>query len=317
MTNLEKAILKTILYFDIFDYPLTENELWSWLYNYQVQDKLDHEEFKKIICDKSNTLYQYFEKKNSLFFLKGRSELIELRELKRELSLKKIRRARLIGKILAFVPWVKMIALTGDVAYLNAQEDADLDFFIIARKGSIWATRFWCAGLMKILGLRPDFKRQKFSNRACLSFFISEDYLNLEPVLLKDKTEQANDPHFAYWLTQFLILYAEDDLEKKFFLENEWLKKYLPNWQAPVFNFVSQKSILMLLKNIFRVTTTTFEENVYKRIQLKILNQKLKILARQNKDVIINDKMLKLHQNDSREQCRNLFYNQQNKFDLL
>ena len=35
LNNLEKAILKTIAYYDIFDYPLTALEVGQWLWQYK------------------------------------------------------------------------------------------------------------------------------------------------------------------------------------------------------------------------------------------------------------------------------------------
>ncbi len=32
MTSLERRILETVVYFDIFDYPLRANEICKWLY---------------------------------------------------------------------------------------------------------------------------------------------------------------------------------------------------------------------------------------------------------------------------------------------
>ena len=31
-TDLEKSIIKTIAYFDVFNFPLTTSEVWKWLY---------------------------------------------------------------------------------------------------------------------------------------------------------------------------------------------------------------------------------------------------------------------------------------------
>lgn len=315
MSSLEQAILKTIIYFDIFDYPLTKDELWSWLYGYEEKKVFSKAEFENVLTGFDGALRQYLDQRNEFYFLKKREELLELREVKREISLRKLRKARLIAKLLSLVPWVKAIVLSGDVAYLNAPEDADFDYFIITENGHIWATRFWCASLMKILGLRPDLKQGKLANKACLSFFVSEDHLNLEHVLLKDKSGRSDDPHFAYWFAQFLFLYVEDNLAPKLYQENQWLKRYLSNWQMTDTESSGVQPLLMIFKKIFRLTTLPLEENIYRNFQMKILNEKLRAAAGKG-NVILNDHILKLHQNDRRAYCRETFYQRLRQLNL-
>ena len=58
--ELDQAILSTIVYFDIFDYPLTISEIWKWLYikdgidKYNISDILDRIEINynimKVLC---------------------------------------------------------------------------------------------------------------------------------------------------------------------------------------------------------------------------------------------------------------------------
>ena len=66
LNELENAILKTLAFFDIFDYPLTLVEIYKWLYlpdsknKYQLSDILDVLE--------SGILEMRIERQNGFYF---------------------------------------------------------------------------------------------------------------------------------------------------------------------------------------------------------------------------------------------------------
>src|SRR3989338_3671881 len=69
-----QAILKTLAYFDIFDYPLTLVEIWKWLY-VENNRSASLSEVRQSLAQLAGRV----ETKNGFWFLPGRSGIIQTR----------------------------------------------------------------------------------------------------------------------------------------------------------------------------------------------------------------------------------------------
>src|SRR5579859_2298843 len=80
MNSYKKSILKTLIYSSIFDFPLTQEELWQYaISNTPLEKKLFFATLKEI---------PFVQKKQGLYFLSGKENLVTTR-LKREIIAKK------------------------------------------------------------------------------------------------------------------------------------------------------------------------------------------------------------------------------------
>jgi hypothetical protein len=321
---MREQILLTLRYFDLFDYPLKKEEIWQWLIGHQNTRTQEHQntlyyegtgqaenqvtqrrgrigDAESVSKEDMNRELKFLleeklvEGKEGFYFLQGRGEIIEIRKKREEISLGKIKKAERVSRILALIPGVKMMAVCSNLGYLNADEEADIDFFIVAEKGKIWSVRFWSTLTMKLLRQRPQ--RGKTRNKICLSYFVTEDNLNLEATAISEV-----DYHLVYLVAQYLLIYDENNYWEVFVQENRWLNKFLPNFEyrESAKRFLI-KSKFLWLKKLIHKTTLPFEEKLYRWIQLKIMPRELKeAAAREDKKVIINERMLKLHVNDRR-----------------
>ena len=137
--EIKKAIIATLAYFDIFDFPLKQEEIWQWLFSEQHQ--IAREEFLVVlgILVQENILTE----KDGFYFFPGRENIISVRKQRSEISEQKIKKARrLIKWWLKFIPWIKAIFLVNSASYYNATENSDIDLFIIAKKNRLWLARF-------------------------------------------------------------------------------------------------------------------------------------------------------------------------------
>lgn len=282
-----KSIERTLKYFDIFDYPLRQDEIWQWLW----QGDASRDEFEKSLC--GMLAAGEVEERESYYFLPGRSALVDRRKRREAVSLGKIEKARRMAWLLSWIAGVKMIAIASDVAYLNADEEADIDFFIVAEKGKIWSVRWWSVALMKALRQRPNQKTIK--NKICLSYFVDEEHLNLEPTRLGEK-----DIHLTYLLSEYLPVYDEGGYWRRFAEANRWMRNYLPN-----FDYLEESKKYMIgargrgLKRIFN--RVGLGQGVYKKMQLERMAPALReCMNREDKKVIVKEGILKLHVNDRR-----------------
>jgi len=148
-SQLSKNIFQTILYYDILNYPLTSFEVWKYLIAENscglgdVVEALEKRDIEK-----------YIEEFQGFYFLRGRKELVERRIQNDKNSILKYKIAERVVKWLRFVPFVRMIAVTGTLGMKNCEKDSDIDFFVVLKKGRIFTGRLLVTSLVHILGKR-------------------------------------------------------------------------------------------------------------------------------------------------------------------
>jgi predicted nucleotidyltransferase len=290
--NLEKSILATIAYFDVFNYPLTVTEIWKWLYSKEESrdgSPTIGEIWKNL--ENNQSLKSLVNSRRGFYFLKNRDDLVEIREARYVLAVKKIKRARRVVKFLKFIPGIKMIALCNSLAWTNAREESDIDFFIVTDKNKIWTARFWSAGFLQIFGLRPSKKNTR--DKICLSFFADYDSLNLESL-----ATESPDIYLIYWVAQLQPLFDRGGMYNKFWQANAWIKKFLPNvFPRDEVNEISEN----------RPGKIGLGEKFFRWMQLKLMPKSLKDMANRDSRVVVSDHMLKFHANDRREEYKKMW----------
>ncbi len=297
MNDLDKSILKTLAFFDIFKYPLTDSEIFKWLYNpdkkYQLSDI-------RCALNQSPVLRSQLSVNEAFYSLKGRDHIYLRRKQNNNLAERKFRRAVFLAKIYRFIPYVRMVAICNSLSYSNASENSDIDFFVITKKGTIWLARLLMVLFVSILGWRPTAEKKR--DMFCLSFFVDEDYLNVHSTMLND-----DDIYYYYWLATLLPIYDPDGLYQKFLSANSWYCSRLPNAYSNQFSkLVSETRGSRYLSRIFGwLVWPPFLKNflyrAYRRLQVKIIDRNLQSLVNVDTRVVVNDQMLKFYANDNRE----------------
>lgn len=208
---MEKEIYKTLAYADVFDYPLTGNQIFQTV-GVKVNRKKFLTNLKKIPHVISNNLLYYF--------LPRRENIVLLRKQKEKYSLSKIRKAKKIVRLLSFIPTIRFIGISGSVAMHNADRKSDIDLFFITTSKSVWITRFFVYCLLQILGKRRK-KGQSPIDSFCANMFIAEDSLRF-PL-------QKRNLYVAHEIIQVLPLFNTHNTHEKFLQANIWIQNYFPN----------------------------------------------------------------------------------------
>ena len=213
---LSQAILATLAYHDIFDYPLTLEEIHKYLINLEARPFTVRRGLNKLFL--TGKIFS----KNGYIFLKGRSEIVKLRKLREKYSLPKIKRAQFFARILKVIPSLKLVAISGALAMENSHKNDDIDLVLITSKNTLWTTRF-LANILLLPYKRSPSVRQ-ISDRACLNVFIDESQLKIGPPNL----------YLSHEICQMKPLWNRDNTYRRFLSANMWIKKYLPNWRPDV-----------------------------------------------------------------------------------
>ncbi|MDO9399115.1 MAG: hypothetical protein Q7T79_00290 [bacterium] len=289
--KLKKAIINVIVFFDMFNYPLTLSEIWQFL---SIKCELVE------VFDILENGIDEISLRNGFYFLFGKEKNIIERLARYNFADRKFKRAIFITKIYKFIPWIEMIGMTNLFGARNLKDNSDIDLFIITSDKRIWLTRFLCVGIIKLLGWRPQTNNRR--DKICLSFYVSLSSLNLEKLRLGQ-----NDLGFTYWLAGLTPLYNVDGAYQKLIDANQWLTASLPNKKTEAKLQKASQSNFLLPRTpgtgeVLGMRVLNRLEQQSKVLQLKILPQKLKNMMNCDSRVVINDQMIKLHSNDRREE---------------
>ncbi|PIR13369.1 hypothetical protein COV49_02530 [Candidatus Falkowbacteria bacterium CG11_big_fil_rev_8_21_14_0_20_39_10] len=317
--DLEEAVVKTIAFFDLFDCPVTLNEIWR----YSGARRRLSEVIKFLEME---GLKDIFESKSGFYFLAGREELIKTRLARYNYTDRKFKRAIWVARVFKLVPWIKMMAVGNIIGAHNLKNEGDIDLFIITAKNRIWLARFFCVGIIKLLNLRPKPGQEK--DKICLSFFVSEDNLDLRDLRLGQKGTKfpacasplasarragnlvpQGDIYFNYWLAGLVPIFNINNTYEKFIKANSWLRDFFPNWRE---SGASHRRDVgrPLPKLYYYILDFVFgwAEGLMQKFQIKILPDNLKNLINKDTRTVVNDRVIKLYSNDRREEYREKFY---------
>ena len=205
--NLADAILHTVVYADLFDYPLTSQQIHRFLTAYTapldvVEESLAHDDR---LCQRLGSIQPFW-------FLAGREHLVELRRQRDAFSQVLWRKARRYGALVAHAPFVRMVAITGSLSMNNAiVPDDDVDLLIVTAPGRLWLARglvILVVHLARLQGLE-----------LCPNYLMSEHHLQLGEPSLFTAHELAQLTPLCGMATYHRLLQT-----------NTWLSEYLPNF---------------------------------------------------------------------------------------
>lgn len=210
----KQAILKTLLYSDIFDYPLTAEELWRYLSGI---GKIS----KKAIFVELASLPEIIQRKDGFFFIKGKEKTIKNRLLNEKISDKKLGIAKRIGAYLSFIPTIQFIGVSGSVAMRSSKRNDDIDLFIIARKNTLWLTRLLVLFFLELLGKRRGRRSGAISDLICVNMLMDEKDLRFY--------SSRQNLYTAHEIVRMVPVFERGGVYAKFLDENSWVREYLPN----------------------------------------------------------------------------------------
>jgi len=297
------SILPTLAYFDMFDYPLTEQELERFLYTDYTDFKIDYTDFVRAL-DENGSLRGVAERSRGFYFLPGREEIIERRKQGRRLFEEKIKIAQKAMRKILWVPFVRAVFVCNTSTGVGIKEGSDIDVFVIVRQGRLWLSRILVTFVLGLFRFRRT--RAKIKNKICLSFYVTDNRLNLLDIALKE------DVYLMYWLALLIPIYDPDNLGKSLWAANQWATKHLPNAFKGEMNKEWQVGDGRIAKKI----KNTFEKwwgGKYGDLMEKQAREAQKIRMKMNTSsiqnlpdtrVVVNDEMLKFHEGDRREEYR-------------
>ena len=199
---LERAIIQTVAYADIFEYPLTADEIQRYLIGRQAGRRT----VRGLL---STALPAGLSRTGRYFTLAGREHAVETRKQRTVHAAEYWRRAVHYGRRMSHLPFVRMVAVTGALAMDN-NADGDIDYLVITEPGRLWLCRALIVGLVRIAALR--------GTELCPNYFLSQRALVLE----------ERNLFTAHEVTQMVPLAGLSTYQQLREL-NRWTDRFLPN----------------------------------------------------------------------------------------
>ncbi|MCL4393417.1 MAG: hypothetical protein M1482_01120 [Chloroflexi bacterium] len=201
---LASAIVKTLHYADLFDYALSRKEICRYLIGvHATQEDVD------CALDNPSRMSRRVYDGGRWLTLPRRQALIRSRVYRRAAAVAQMPRARLYARLIAHLPFVRMVALTGGLAMENAR-DGDIDYLIVTTPKRLWLVRGMAVALVRLARWRGD--------HICPNYLVSENAL---------KAPEEN-LYSAHEIVQMKLLFGKATFAR-LREQNPWTVRYLPN----------------------------------------------------------------------------------------
>lgn len=264
ITDNDARLLHTLLYFEIFRFPLTIDELWKYC-SYKERDALEY------------ALEQWVD--TGIVLHAGDHYMLNNVGNKVEERIKGEKRARAMwskacsrARLIQLFPFVRAVFISGSISKGVVAPDGDVDFFIITAPGRLWLSRTLLAMYKKIflLGSHKYF---------CINYFIDDKHLNIEEQNYFTATEMAT----------LIPMTGDSELVKKFYAANQWVKKYYPHFSAsvPMYPELRKRRRRRVLETVLNISAASIWDKLGKRITTSFWRVKFRSMADKDFDLAL------------------------------
>ncbi len=282
--SLRNAVLAAVAYADVFDSPLTVEEIQLWLvFPPTMRVRLE----KNVTPAYVRRLRASLVICSTYVCLKRRAELVPLRVTRLQNSKIKWRKVERFCSILRLIPTIQMVGVTGSLAMDNTNADDDIDLFFVVDNGTIWLSRLLVVLFADFLGARRTVTSKDVANKFCLNMFVT---VNGMKIPRKDQ-----NLYTAHEVLQMKPVLIRNNMYRLFLERNSWSKRFLPNaYTSRVHD-----------KSVFTSVTVQSIQNIWFSGLLQRLNQlaewvqKSYMRSRRTTEIITAD-ALQFHPRDAK-----------------
>lgn len=207
---LAEAIFRTLLYADIFHFPLSAAEIHHFLIGMCATPEAVEAALHQSVWLAARIVAHdgYYQLQEPIAPCPERSQL-------ESMSCRLLKLAAGYGKLLAHLPFVRMVALTGALAMHNPRSaEDDIDYMLVTTPQRVWLARLFAVIVVRLAKLRGI--------KLCPNYVLAETALK----------QDQQDLYMAHEITQMLPL-AGQTLYAAMRAENSWTADFLPNAVAP------------------------------------------------------------------------------------
>jgi hypothetical protein len=224
----DSSILRTLLYYEIFDHPLTGDELFYLL----PRNSLTPSSFRDMLHSLSRS--GAIRHQDGFYSLtRNGTDLGAVRLRRQRLARRRIRIARLMAHVIKRFPFVRAIFISGDLSKGVAEPASDIDYVVVTVPGRLWICRMFLVMFKKIFLLNS----KKYF---CLNYYIDTEHLECDDRNYYTATEIAHlKPVFS---TPLFLKYMN---------ANSWIRRYFPNYRVFALQAIAADDRRSILQRLF------------------------------------------------------------------
>ena len=248
--NNSLSVLRVLSYFDMFDYPLTKEEIGQFMDRRVSASELDRT--LSILADSRLVMIH-----KNYYSLRNVIHLVKRREAGNERAAHLLPRAMRISSFLYQFPFVRAVGISGSLSKNFADERADLDYFIITKANRLWIARTLMHLFKKLtylVGRQHDF---------CMNYYIDEEALAI----------QEKNAFTAVEIATLIPVCGNGSMES-FFEANTWIDSYYPNYVVEVESRRNSKPTF--IKKLFEQLINLFPANAIDNFLLAMTSRRWK-----------------------------------------
>ncbi len=201
---MKEELVSTLLYFDVFSYPLTQEELLLFT-------GIPKNHTAKAVRELNDLVSLGMLNYSRGFYYTGNSDsLIDKRIKGNKRAKSRMRSARFHSRIISHFPFVRAVMLSGSISKGYMGERDDIDYFIVTKPDRLWTARTLLVLFKKI------FLFNSYRN-FCINYFVDADNLHIQEKNRFTATEIA-----------FLMPVYKKEVHKKMLEANRWIEQYYP-----------------------------------------------------------------------------------------
>lgn len=204
ISNNAACVLNALIYFDVFNYPLTIEEILERSTVSNINDvKIAVDELIKI---------------KAIFFIDGfyclhKNEVLVNKRLAANAQAKKsLQIAKRVTRIIKCFPFLRAVMLSGSISKNYMDKHSDIDYFIITAPNRLWVCRLFFVFFQKVF----FFNQYKYF---CYNYMIDEEHLAITDRSLYTAIEAST-----------LLPVYNYEMYQEFRNSNLWMQAYFPNY---------------------------------------------------------------------------------------
>ena len=238
-----KDVLYVLVYFDVFNYPLTAHEIFE---RSTLKNNADlNNGLNELVT--GNIIFCI----SGYYCLQNNESIIAKRLAGNAYATKSLKIAKRVTCIIKYFPFVRAVMLSGSISKNYMDKHSDIDYFIITAPNRLWVCRIFFVLFQKIVFLN----RYKYF---CYYYMVDEDHIGIKDQSFYTAIEAST-----------LIPVYNFDMYRKFRESNAWMQAFFFNYP------IAEKSLLNSKQSFVQLFFETFFNNSFGEWLDKFLMKKI------------------------------------------